>query len=437
MKLFLNPAFEASLLRNSIIQMIWWVIFFPGFFSSDSFGAVNIARLGEMTNAYTASWALYVRYFSFHGQAIALLTLINGMVLIYSVTRLGYAIFSVRTAAISTFLLTLTPVVSGMGITLWHDILMTAGIILLTSFFLNTRKGTGSLKRLILLELFPGALLCSFRPNGLPTIAVFAAIYAAVVFLKHRSQFAQTLKLLATAFLMSAFISIIGSNIILGLSPINNYYAQEWMRNDISCYADSDAGRGFIEDAIPEIGSTNSWRSSAACTFLNTATVSSDEKVAAQRFIPSAWLSLLKEDPVFILRTHAKRNAYLIPIPFFGIPTEPFLHSTIEIKDQDIAWVFPSIAEKARIPVRAWNAARGFTGWAGLWGLLLIGLAVIGRREHLLQPAIMSIALMAIIFVVGPIPDGRYALFVLIAGQLALIGEFTEWVQRRSIRVPN
>jgi hypothetical protein len=436
MKYLLNPSFRASLLKNSSIQVVWWVVFFPGFFSGDSFTAVQMAKSGELGNSFTASWALYVRIFSFYGNAIALLTLINGLILTYSVTRLGYAMFSSKTAAISTFLLTLTPVVSGMGITLWHDILMSAGILLVTTFFINIHKKTSDYKKLLILELLPGAVLTSFRPNGLPTIVVFAALYAFFIFLKHRSQFVQTVKLLVTTFLISTIITIIGSNLILGLSPINNYYAQEWMRNDISCYAALAAGKGFVEENIPGIGTTNSWQSSAACTFLNTATVSGDEKVSAQRYIPSAWLTLLKEDPLFILSTHAERNAYLIPVPIFGIPTEPFLHSTIEFKDQGIAWAFPTIAEKARIPMRAWNAARGLTGWAGLWGLVLIGLAVVGRKKNLVPAIAMSIAMMAIIFAVAPIPDGRYALFVLLAGQLALIGNFVEWAQTGSNRRP-
>ena len=144
----------------------------------------------------------------------------------------------------------------------------------------------------------------------------------------------------------------------------------------------------------------------------------------------------MTRDPFFILSTHLERNAYLIPIPIFGIPTDPFLHSTIEFKDQGIEWAFPSIAEKARIPMRAWNAARGLTGWAGLWGLVLIGLAVVGRKRNLIQPTAMSISMMAILFVVAPIPDGRYALFVLIAGQLALIGNIVEWAQTGSNRRP-
>ena len=137
MTYILNSSFRSSLLKNASIQFIWWFVFFPGFFSGDSFTAIRMAKSGELGNSFTASWALYVRTFSLHGNAIALLTLINGLLLVYSVTRLGYAIFSARTAAISTFLLTLTPVVSGMGITLWHDVLMSAGILLVTSFFIN------------------------------------------------------------------------------------------------------------------------------------------------------------------------------------------------------------------------------------------------------------------------------------------------------------
>ena len=436
MKRLLNPSFRSSFLRNSLVQFIWWVIFFPGFFSGDSFGAVQMAKSGELTNSFTASWALYVRIFSFHGHAIALLTLLNGLALVYSVTRLGYALFSFRTAAITTFLLTVTPVVSGMGITLWHDILMSAGIVLVTSFFINLHKSPINLKKLLALELLPGSILASFRPNGLPTIAIFALFYGLFVLIKHRSQFALTAKLLMTSIVLTALVTIIGSNLILGLSPINNYYAQEWMLNDISCYAESAAGKDFVEKNIPGIGTTDTWRSLAACTFLNGATISNEEKFAAEKYIPSAWIELLKQDPFFVLITHAKRNAYLIPLPIFGIPTEPFLHSTIEFKDQDINWAFPSVAEKARIPMRLWNAGRGLTGWAGLWSLVLIGLAVFGRRKNLVPAIAMSLAMVGIIFVVAPIPDGRYALFVLIAGQLALIGNIVEWAQTGSNRRP-
>ena len=430
MKQLLNPAFQASLLRNSTIQFIWWIIFFPGFFSSDSFAAVQMAKSGNLGNSFTASWALYVRIFSFYGNAIALLTLINGLVLVYSVTRFGYAIFSARTAAMSTFLLTLTPVVSGMGITLWHDILMTAGILLITAFFINIKRDSGKVKKLMPLELLPGAILTSFRPNGLPTILVFALFYSIFIFLRHRSQIRQSMKLLSKVILVTTLVTIFSSNIILGLSPINSSFAKQWMQFDISCYANTADGEGFVERNIPNIGTTETWNSVDACSFISRAQISAEEATLAEKFITPAWMQILKVDPAFIIKTHLKRHAYLNPLPIFGIPRAPFLHSNIELKDQGIEWKFPEIANVARNLMRIWNSIRGLTGWAGFWLLLTMAFAKLGNRERLVPPILMGISLMSILFVVAPIPDGRYALFVLIAGQLIFLGIILDFLNR-------
>ena len=47
---FLRTSFVFSLLRNSSVQFIWWVIFFTGFYSGDSFLAVEMAKKGELEN---------------------------------------------------------------------------------------------------------------------------------------------------------------------------------------------------------------------------------------------------------------------------------------------------------------------------------------------------------------------------------------------------
>jgi hypothetical protein len=430
MKFFSNPFFKASLIRNSFVQFVWWLIFFPGFFSADSFAAVQMAKSGELENSFTASWALYVRIFSFHGNAIALLTLINGLVLVYSVTRFGYAIFSTRTAATSTFLLTLTPVVSGMGITLWHDILMSAGILLITSFFINIMRDSSKVKKLMLLELLPGGILASFRPNGLPTILVFALFYSIYIFLRYRSQIRQSMKLLSKVILVTTLVTIFSSNIILGLSPINSSFAKQWMQFDISCYASTADGKGFVERNIPNIGTTETWKSVDACVLISKTQISVEEATQAERFITPAWIQILRVDPTFIVNTHLKRHAYLNPLPIFGIPKAPFLHSNIEFKNQGIDWKFPEIANVARNLMRIWNGARGLMGWAGFWLLLTIAFTKLGNSERLVPPILMGISLMSILFVVAPIPDGRYTLFVLIAGQLILLGRILDFLIR-------
>ena len=422
MKNFFQTSFLFSLLRNSIVQLLWWIVFFPGFYSGDSFGAVLIAKTGELTNSGTASWALYVRIFSLLGNAFPLLTLISGLVLVYAVTRFAYAIFGDRVAATSSFVLTLTPIVAGMGITLWHDIPFTSGLLILTAFFVHMQKTPEHIGTYIGTLLIPGAILISFKPNGLPTLLVFT------FFMLFSKISRPGLKYAFMALLLTATVTLIGSNVILNMNPINNNFAQEWMRGDISCYANTPQGQGFVEKAIPGIGATEKWASKSGCAWLNSANLTSEERIESLNYVPAAWMSLAFREPVFLFQTHLERHAYLVPFPVFGIPTEPFLHSTIEFKDQGIEWAFPSIANTARLPMRLWNAGRGLTGWAGLWLLILVGLGVAAKRKELLPAILMSIALMGILFVVAPIPDGRYALFVLIAGQMALIGKLFERV---------
>ena len=422
--------FEASLIRNSLIHLIWWIIFFPGFFSGDSFGVVQMAKSGELTNSFTASWALYVRIFSFHGSAIGLLTLINGFILVFAVTRFAYAVLSPKTAATSSFLLTLTPVVAGMGITLWHDILMTAGLLLVVSYLIKLHQNIEIAKTEFSSELLFGSILLSFRPNGLPTLLVFSVLY--ILFVRNKA----SVKAVLISVTTTAIVTFVGSTVFLGLNPINNYFAQEWMRNDISCFANTSEGNGFVELNIPNIGSTESWKSESACTFLNDAKVTTAQKIQAQDFIPSVWIELFKNNSVFVIKTHLQRNAYLNPIPIYGVPTEPFLHSTIEFKDSGIEWAFPKIAETARVPMRVWNALRGITGWAGIWALVTFILLIKSQKRELLAPFLMSISLIGVLYIFAPIPDGRYALFILIVGQLALLGTITKWAQTGSNRRP-
>ncbi len=48
----------------------------------------------------------------------------------------------------------------------------------------------------------------------------------------------------------------------------------------------------------------------------------------------------------------------------------------------------------------------------------------------------MSFSLIGVLFVFAPIPDGRYAMFALIVGQIALLGKLIEWAQTGSNRRP-
>jgi hypothetical protein len=427
---FTHVDIKYAIIRNSLFLFICWILFFPGFFSGDSFAAVEMARSGELTNSYTASWAIYVRLFSLFGNAIGLLTLLGGLLLVFATTQFTYSIFSKNIAAISSFLMILTPLIWGMGLTLWHDIQMSSGLLLVTAFMIKIHRADRISKMDITSQLILGSALISFRPNGLPTLFIFSVLFLLLTRKK------VVVKYLLTAVTTTVLITLIGSNVVLGMSPINTYFAQEWMRNDISCFAKTLQGKGFVEENIPGVGTTETWSSEDACTFLNQAKLTSDEKVEAQKYVQSAWITLAVQEPSFVLNTHLKRNAYLVPFPIDGLPKQPFLHSTIEFQDKGIDWAFPSIADEARTPIRIWNALRGLTGWAGLWGLFTLILLLGFKRRELLAPLLMSVSLMGVLFVFAPIPDGRYALFTLVVGQLALLGKVLEWAQTGSNRRP-
>jgi 4-amino-4-deoxy-L-arabinose transferase-like glycosyltransferase len=414
-KLLNDTSLRFSLLRNSFVQVFFWIIFFPGFFSGDSFAAVEMARTGDLTNSYTASWAVYVRIFSFHGNLIALLTLINGLLLTYAITRFAYSVMPKRNASIASFIIILTPLAWGMGITLWHDIPMTAGLLILMAIYTEVLQKNSLTKLDLYLNLALGSILITFRPNGLPTLIVFGVLF----FLIYRNRNLLRLWILST---VTALLTIlITSYAIVGLSPIDSFYAQEWMRNDISCFANTAKGKGFVEANIPSIGTTETWRSNRACTFLNDAKITKDQKVAAQRYVPGAWTKLFFSEPGFVFSTHVQRNAYLIPIPIYGIPKPPFLHSTIEFQDRGIAWSFPALAENARIVMRLWNALSGLWAWAGIWMFVLSFMAYSRKDHKLLVTILASFAMTGVLFIFSPIPDARYALMICLMFQIVAI----------------
>jgi hypothetical protein len=415
-----NDSFTSSVLRNSVILLFWWCIFFPGFYSTDSFSAISQAKSGGLSSTGSATWSLYVRYVSLLGNAVPLLTLISGLILTYSVTCLAYSITSKRIAAISSFVLVATPVVYAMGITLWRDIPFTAGLLLVAAYFASRFSSSVAITQRFWFLLVPGSVLLTFRPNGLPTLALFSIVY----FFFNRNR--KTLKDLFSALILSTFMTIGFSYLFFQQAPLDSLFGQEFMRADISCFASLDKGIGFVEKNLPGISDTQGWSSREACTFISRNNLTVNDKIKAIDLLPPVWLKLIVEEPKFVLETHLRRHAYLVPVPLYGIPETPFIHSTIEFTDRGISWAFPEIAEVARVLPRAWNAGRALFGWAGFWFVVMILFARRRNKLELTPIIVMSFSLMSLLFVTAPIPDGRYALFVIISGQLILLNKCLE-----------
>ena len=422
---FFADDLRASLIRNGLIASLWWIVFYPGFYSDDSFGAVNMARTGNLSSAWSAPWALFVRIFSLHGRYPGIVTLIFGLTLALSLTVFIYSLMGEKPASITSSVLSATPLVGAMGVTLWHDIPMTSGFFLVAAFMVRAYKNQSFSKSDIGWLLFPGMFLSTFRLNGIPTIAVVVLFYMFMRAPKAAKQ------MLVLGLVFSAVVTLLSGTAINEAKSRKGDLAVGWIQYDLSCYASKAAGVGFIEKAMPGVGNTESWKSASACIWFSDAKLTQAQVIASKNHLMSAWLQLLKHDPLFVLTTHMKRNEYLVPLPIYGLPRPPFIHSTVEFADQGISWAFPQVANKVRLYIRAWNAGSPLFAYSGLWLLLLFIAWIRTRRQDLLILVLLSTILSAGLFVAAGISDGRYALFTLLAGQGVAVGFVVEAFQKR------
>lgn len=433
----MKKAFES--LVNSrylfvVTSFVWWLIFYPGFYSVDSFGALSQAKTGHISNVYTAAWPLTLRFLTFGGRVPGLATLTCVLLLSYSVTYLCRSALPKSSAKLTAVILLVTPGVGAMGITLWHDIPMTAGLLMTLSVIIKSASFKTRLLRPDWIHLVLGVVLATYRPNGLATLFVFFFF----LFLLNRS--AQVLKFGAFSLLVALTFSILTTWVAGERSLVSPAYAQEWMRSDIACdwATNPSTVSKEVQDEMEKVAPLSQWNNGAGCTFLNNLRFSSDQIARSTKTVPGIWVQVFKTDPIGVLQIHRTRNAYLLPIPTTRAMHPPFINSIIEIPDQGISFAAPKVVTIFRPYVRAWNGLRPITAFAGLWLAVLVGLAIFSKqsRKSTLPAIAMSVALEGILFVFAPIPDGRYALPVLIVGQALALGFALDFFNRKRGQKP-
>jgi hypothetical protein len=398
---------------NSVIAFVWWLVFNPGFYSRDSFAVLEMARTGNISSEWTAPWALLVRILTLDGAHPELATLFFSQILTLSLSIFALTLFEKNIAWLSTVLIMLSPLGGAMGITLWHDIPMTAGFLFFIAGFVRCfqKKAYG------ILLMIAGAAFSSFRYNGLPTLILMALIFLVV-----NRKFRVVLAALAILF-----------GVILSTSILNTQFAKQinvqsdgitlWMKYDLSCYAGTSNDDTFFEKQFYGKVSRIDWADPSACTwFRMIANVKTSNIDAEENFI-KAWKNLAFEHPGFVLSTHVKRNEYLVPLPINGFSNPPFIHSIIEVQNQGVEFWNLGIAEPARAYVRIWNLFNWFFGYSGFWMLLIGIFAYIRKNLNYWLIFIMALTLNSSLFVFAVISDGRYALPVLLSGQLILLAE--------------
>ena len=409
---------------------IWWLAFYPGFYSADSFGVLSQIKNGSISNSYTCAWPLVLQVLTFGGKFPALGTLFCVLIFSYSVQYFIERVVQAKLRPTISFIFLVSPLVGVMGVTLWHDIPMTAGFLFITAIAASSNLFTKTLASSEWIHLVLAACLVSLRPNGLPVLILFFVM----ALLVRRQKV--LLKIGAIAVGITLIFSILTTLIAGQATMFNSWYAQEWMRSDIACEFSNhpEAFSSELELELSAVAPLSTWKNPSGCTFLNNLKLDPVQQDISIIKVPKIWRELFFKKPLNLLAIHITRNDYLLPIPTFRAMHPPFIQSNIEQANQGISFALPSVAEKLRIYPRLWNALRPVTSFAGLWILLVSILLIVKRKspQLLLPPYLMSISLIFILFIFAPIPDGRYALFVLVASQILILDYVLSKIRSRS-----
>ena len=101
----------------------------------------------------------------------------------------------------------------------------------------------------------------------------------------------------------------------------------------------------------------------------------------------------------------------------------PFIHTTVEMKNQGVAFTYSSATEVMRYYPRFWNYLNFFFGYAGFWLAVTFYFAWARKSSSYFQFGLLGLLTSSVLFVFADIPDGRYMLFTLVTGQFILLYE--------------
>ena len=420
----------------------WWGAMYPGLFGEDSLITLEQARSGNVDVWFTAWWIYVIDALTLGTRAIPLLTLCGVLVLSWSIGEWAKTTFPPGPARMwSIVIICATPLVGALGIQVRHDAWMVAGCLLCLAVITRARSSPAAgLRAVDYLQLALAVLLIPTRHNGLPTLIAAAALGLIVLRLQ-RVRFALTLAAVAVGVFLVTTSATRAAGREHSIDPVQ---AVEWMMADVSCMVTDPAVE--LTDAqwsnLESIASRADWKQPVACRFVSPLLIAPTFQPAEvgpnTRGLIRTWWALALRYPLKMTVVHLRRVNLFLP-PFVGGPPEqsqtPFLHSTILPNDFGLQWAFPTIAESARVPVRAWNAMRALLANTAVWLLVLLLIAWRRRdlRARLVPTIVVCTALEAGLLVTAPISEGRYGLLILVTGQLTALYLLLERWQRTRV----
>ena len=413
---------------NSVIFFSWWIVLNPGFYSSDSIAVLERIANRSLSSEWTYLWDLSIYMFTFGGKFPHLATLVCGLILVLSFTFFCCSFFDKRTSRIVSIFMSNLPIVFGLGLTLWHDVMMTSGLLLFVSAVKKSQQ-TGTVRSSIYLVAF---VLVNTRLNGFWTV-----LFSLGALLSFRR-----ITLTTFAKLSMFLILVTAPFTYLNTIKSTNENAQvsgltHWMKYDIACYLYTGDQSGIpIREKMLEydLAPVRLTSSSACKWFMEPQALSNWGLVPAEKIF-KIWIELFQQDTISVFEIHSNRAEYLVFNPSRIPERPPFLHTTIEYVNPWVQEWNPNVYQIARNYPRVWNFLGPLTAYAGLWWFLILTYSI--RNRKYLPIIIVSSVLNVSIFVTAIIPDARYVAFTILTGMALSIAELCKFISKRTNRSNN
>ena len=410
-----------------LIILLLWLGLYPGIFSDDSLGYWLYASTGQFYADGPASWLAWLWLTSIGGRIPGLSTLAGALTLI---TCIDYWLRSFRWRFRPWLLVaaSLMPTVWAVGLTLWKDVPLTAGLFLAAGLVTRALRSQARLTWQAAALCAASGLLISMKANGPATALVAVPFVALLALPSTRRRVAIVSACCAAVAVLALYIPQAALTSSPGAKTGIEYSG---LIADVGC-AIQTSGIALTSEQEAELASRfglhSDWWRSEVCMWTDALYrdpgFAGRVRAVGPVGIVETWAPIAMAHPLEITQARAIRLNNQLPWPMTGLPKPlPFIQSVITPNEMGIDWATPGAADVLRVPMRAWNAARLLTGSPGLW--LLVGLilgAVTWRswRRQLLPTVAYMTVLQGLLFLFSPFSESRYGLLTLIAGPLML-----------------
>ncbi len=426
-----------------VILFFWYLAVFPGRAGADAVGLMQIIRSGLSTDWWTASYFWFIKYSTFNGRTIAITSLIQLLILAYSMYWSVSSIpISKRIIQNSYLLFLTTPIFGVFAVTIGHDSFQTAGLLILLgtelrNFYGRTKENT--------LQIYLLSFICLTTTHSGKFIIIAALII--LLFRKKTKVAILSICIITAISIISTFG--VSKSLYNGVSTVQTSEIKYMtMIADLKCVAQHPQAEinNSEWEVLLRISPRTLWEVPVSCADVSQLNFYKPQNSGLDYnsyIFYKTYLSVSSKNPAIVVMAHIQRARGILPPPFFQKPDNqvpldvkiPIGQNTNTALQTGPELLHPSIDDpylKVNVPFLKpleilaqggtflFNQASWFWGWAGLWCypiiffyLVVLRVTRFSRVLLLLYPIALS---HSILFLVVPTSLARYYMVAILYG---------------------